>query len=76
MCIITLQMYFYLFAFAEQKEDRKTFTHIYDGSHQRQNQMAFECIFQILDITPETTEAKVEDFNLSSVCCLDHKFLI
>lgn len=70
MCTITLQMYFYLFVFAEQKEDRKTLTHIYDGSHQRQNQTVFECVLQTPNITPETTEAKMEGFNLSSVCCL------
>lgn len=31
--------------------------------------MAFECIFQTPNITPEIAEAKMEDFNLSSVCC-------
>lgn len=38
--------------------------------------MIFECIFQTPTIIPHTTEAKMEDFNLSSVCCLHHKFLI
>lgn len=38
--------------------------------------MIFECIFQTPNIIPHTTEAKMEDFNLSSVCCLHHKFLI
>lgn len=31
--------------------------------------MAFECIFQTPNITPEIAEAKMEDFNLFSVCC-------
>lgn len=45
------------------------FTHIYGSSHQRQNKVVFECIFQTPNITPEKREAKMEDFNLSSACC-------
>lgn len=66
----SLHIFFYLLTFAEQKEGRKTFTHIYDSSRQRQNKMIFERIFQTPHITPQSTEAKVEYFNLSSVCCL------
>lgn len=65
---ITSQIYFYLLAFGKQK-GRKTFTHIYDSSDQRQNKIVFECIFQTPNITPETTEAKMKDFNLSPGCC-------
>lgn len=60
---ITLQIYFYLLAFAEQKEGRKTFIHIQDHGHQRQNKMFFEFIFQTPNITPETTAVKIQDFN-------------
>lgn len=53
------------------------FTHIYGSSHQRQNKVVFECIFQTPNITPEKREAKMEDFNLSSLpAVLYHKFLI
>lgn len=37
--------------------------------------MIFECIFQTPNITPHITEAKMEDFNLSSVCCFTSQVL-
>lgn len=37
--------------------------------------MVFECIFQTPNITPETAEAKMKDFNLSSVCCFTSEVL-
>lgn len=57
------------------KEGRKTLTRIYDSSHQKQNKMVFECIFQTPNIIPETAEGKMDDFNLSSVCCFTSEAL-
>lgn len=58
MCIINLQIHFYLLAFAEQKKVGKHLN-TYDHGHQRQNKIVFECIFQTSNFIPETTEAKI-----------------